>query len=361
MTNTDIQVIIPNLNRRFSGITSAIAAVVPHQQKSLNFASVGHKLPFSIQHLSWRQLLRLTKHNLPNGSPRVFHARRNIEMLAGLILKKILRRKLHLLFTSVAQRHHTRFTRFLYNRMDTVISTSPRSASFLKCPVAAIIPHGVDTTTYHPAPDRDKLWAETKLPGKHAIGIFGRVRPQKGLQEFVDALCQILPDHPDFTAVIIGETTPKFAPFVAQLKNKIKTAGLENRFQWLGKLPFSEIPAWFRRMTLVTAISHNEGFGLTCLEAMSSGVPVIGTTTGAFDLVIRNNTDGLVIPVKDTPALAAALTQLLSNPAQLQQMSLNARQRILTTFQIQQEATALTQLYFRLLDIPAPSIPSIGN
>ncbi|MDR2844876.1 MAG: glycosyltransferase family 4 protein, partial [Puniceicoccales bacterium] len=323
----EIEVILPNLNSRFSGVTAATVAVVPHQQAGVGLAQVGYPLALDIPRLSWWQLFKLTAKPLPSGRPRIFHTRRNIEMVAGLLLKHVFRRRLHLLFTSVAQRHHTWFTRFLYHRMDTVISPSPRSASFLRCPVKAIVPHGVDTVNYFPAEDRAKAWAEGGVSGKYGIGIFGRVRPQKGLQEFVDALCEVLPRHPDFTAIIVGETTPKFAAFVNRLKEKIRECGLESRFCWLGKLPFKDIPLWFRRVSLVAAVSHNEGFGLTCLEAMASGTPVIGTRTGAFDMVIRDGTDGLLVPCKDTAALAAAFERLLADPANLEVMGRAARQR----------------------------------
>lgn len=346
---SEVEVILPNLNARFSGVTAATVAVVPHQQSGVRLAQVGHPLPLDIPRLTWRQLFRLTGRPLPNGRPRIFHARRNIEMCAGLLLKHVFRRHLHLIFTSVAQRHHTRFTRFLYHRMDTVLSPSPRSASFLRRPVQAVIPHGVDTAVYHPAPDRARAWAEGGLSGKYGIGIFGRVRPQKGLQEFVDALCEVLPRHPDFTAVITGETTPKFAAFENRLKQKIRERGLENRFHWLGKLPFAEIPGWFQRVSLVAAISHNEGFGLTCLEAMASGAPVIGTQTGAFDLVIRDGVDGLVIPCRDTGALITAFDKLLGDSARLAEMGRAARQRVCDTFQIQQEAAGLNRLYAQIL------------
>lgn len=359
----EAEVILPNLNARFSGITATLSAVVPYQKDALKLAQAGHPLPLDIPHFSWAELFRLSAKPLPNGRPRVFHARRNIEMCAGLLLKKVLRRKLHLIFTSVAQRHHTRFTRFLYRRMDTVLSPSPRSASFLQVPVKAIIPHGVDTEVYHPAADRATAWAQTGLPGKYGIGIFGRVRPQKGLQEFVDALCQTLPRHPDFTAVIIGETTPKFVKFENQLKQKIRDCGLEDRFCWLGKLPFSEIPLWFRRMSLVTAISHNEGFGLTCLEAMASAVPVIGTQTGAFDMVIEEGVNGKIIPCADTPQLVRTLDALLVDPAKLAVMGESARQRVCEKFRIEQEAQALNRIYAEIigksLDARAGGTPEI--
>ncbi|MDR2337109.1 MAG: glycosyltransferase family 4 protein [Deltaproteobacteria bacterium] len=344
-SDEEIEVILPNLNRRFSGVTGAVSAVVPHQTQDICFAQVGYQIPINIPRLSWRQLFRLTAKPLADGRLRIFHTRRNIEMLTGLILKYILRRKIHLLHTSAAQRIHSAWTCFLFRQMDTLIATSPRTATFLPRTPDFIIPHGVNIDKYYPAQDRLSEWANSGAVGKYGIGIFGRVRPQKGVQEYVDALCEVLPRHPDFTAIIVGETTPQFLNFEISLKNKIKKLGLEKRFLWLGKLKLEEVPLWFRCVSIVAAVSRNEGFGLTCLEAMASGAAVVATMTGAFDTLIRDGVDGFIIPCNDTTALAAALEKLLAAPEMTAQMGKAARQRVCDHYTIQKEAAAITKAY----------------
>ena len=345
----EIEIIIPNLNPRYSGVTAAAAAVIPHQAKEFNFAQTGYALSPDIPFLGLRDLLQLTSQPLSGGRMRVFHARRNIEMLAGLALRDILRRKLHLVFTSAAQRRHSAWTRFLYRRMDTLISTSQRSASFLLRPVNAIVPHGVDTEIFSPIKDRARAWVESGAPGRYGVGIFGRVRPQKGVEEFVNALCMILPRYPDFTAVVTGETTTQFASFEAGLRRRIREQGLENRFLWLGKLPLEDVRKWFQRVSLVAAVSRNEGFGLTCLEAMASGAAVVATQTGAFDMIIRDGVDGLIVPRNDTAALAEAFNGLFASPDSLIRMGAAARQRVCESFSIKREAEGLNAVYRNII------------
>ncbi len=345
----ETQIIIPNLNPRFSGITSTILAVVPEQQKSMNFISVGYKLSEQIPHCSWLDFFRLTSKPLENGAYRIFHCRRNIDMCYGLILKYIFRRKIQLLFTSTAQRFHKRFTRFLYNNVDHLITTSNRAGSFLKRPVEAVIPHGVNVEIYYPTLEKAKERTELNLTNKYSIGIFGRVRESKGLNEFVEALCQVLPKFPEYNAVIVGETTPKFIPFEKKLKEMIDKNNLNNRFQWLGKVSFSNIPKLFRAMDLVCAVSRNEGFGLTCLEAMASGVPVIATQTGGFEMVIQKGLDGEIIPCQDTEALVQKLEMLLKNPEKLLEMGLVARENICKNFTISKEANKINDFYKKIL------------
>ncbi|MDR1727818.1 MAG: glycosyltransferase family 4 protein [Acidobacteriota bacterium] len=349
----EIEVVIPNFNHRFSGVTAAAAAVVPHQAKDFGFAQIsrplGAALGIDVPSIGWGELLRLTARPLPDGRWRIFHARRNVEMLVGLLLRRAFRRKLLLVFTSVAQRRHSAWTRFLYSRMDALVSTSPRSASFLSRPVAAIVPHGVDTDAYRPSGDRGREWAGCGAPGRRGVGIFGRVRPQKGVEEFVDALCEVLPRHPDVTAVLTGEVTPEHRAFEARLKGKIRGRGLEGRFLWLGKVPAGEVRAWLRRVSLAVAVPRNEGFGLTALEAMSSGTPVVATRTGAFDLLVRDGVDGILIPCAPSgevvEALRDACERLLSSPGTLERMGAAARRRACESFSIQREAEGLNAVY----------------
>src|SRR5207247_1242283 len=82
-------------------------------------------------------------------------------------------------------------------------------------------PHGVNIDVFSPPANRTATWNDRGLPGKYGIGVFGRVRPQKGTEEVVDAMIQVLPHRPDWTAVIIGETTPEFRTFQQRLRTKI--------------------------------------------------------------------------------------------------------------------------------------------
>jgi len=342
------EVIIPNLNRRFSGITSTILQVVPHQRRVLRMATVGYPLACDLPRLGWSELIRATRRAPSNRASVVFHARRNIEMLAGLVLKRLLGCRLHLVFTSTAQRRLSAWTHFLSGQMDTLVSTSPRAASFMRRPPEAIIPHGVNVAAYQPAPDRRQAWREGGLPGERGIGIFGRVRPQKGSRDFVEALCEVLPHHPGWTAVIIGQITPNHQAFARELKHHIRACGLEERFCWLGQVPFEEIPRWFRRMSLVVCASHNEGFGLTCLEAMASGVPVVATRAGAWDVIVREGVEGYLAEPANRASLAAAIARALRE-GNLEAMGLAARQRVLAEYTSEKEAAALVALYRRCL------------
>jgi glycosyltransferase involved in cell wall biosynthesis len=96
--------------------------------------------------------------------------------------------------------------------------------------------HGVDTDRYAPPADRAAAFAQSGLPGRYAIGCFGRVRAQKGSDVFVEAMCRLLPRYPDFTAVMVGAITPEQQGFANDLKKRIEAAGLQSRIVITGEL-----------------------------------------------------------------------------------------------------------------------------
>ena len=227
---SDLQLIVPNLHRRYSGVTATNRMVAPKLATMYRAAWLGPHAPDGIARMGFADLLKLWRRR----TPLIWHARRNDEMIAGLLLRA-LGWPLKLVFTSAAQRHHKRLTRWLIRQMDAVIATSELSASFLKRE-ATVVMHGVDTDRYAPPADRAAAFAEAKLPGRYAIGCFGRVRAQKGTDVFVEAMCRLLPRYPDFTAIIVGAVVPEQQGFANGLKQQIEAAGLQSRIVITGEL-----------------------------------------------------------------------------------------------------------------------------
>jgi mannosyltransferase len=268
-------------------------------------------------------------------------------MIAGVLLKWF-GWPLKLVFTSAAQRHHSWLTRWLIRRMDAVIATSDLSASYLKRE-AIVIPHGVDTDRYAPPADRATAFAEAGLPGRYAIGCFGRVRAQKGTDVFVDAMCRLLPRYPDFTAVIVGAITLDQTSFANDLKKRIEAAGLSSCIVMTGELPIEELPRWYQRLMIYAFTSRNEGFGLTLLEAMSSGAALVASRAGAAELVVEDGVSGVLTPLGNVDALVTALEPLLRDPAAAAAMGERARARVIAEFSLDAEANKIAEVYRALV------------
>lgn len=333
------------LGRRFSGINASMIAVMPELSRHIRIAALGFHIPEGIPRIRFRPFLRHCR----RGPWRIWHARRNIDMLAGLVLRHLLGFRLILVFTSAAQRRHSWITRFYYRRMDGLIATSEKAASYLTR-AADVVRHGVDSGRFAPPDDRDASWARRGLPGRYGIGVFGRIRPRKGTEEFVRAMLRVLPERPGWTAVLVGQTTEEFRPFEHRLRGILAEAGLSHRVHFLGfrKDP-AEIPEWYRSVSLVVCPSRTEGFGLTCLEAMSSGCPVVATSAGAWPEVITEGRDGYVVPCRDPEALAEAVLRITGDPERLAEMGRNAREKVASGFRIEDEARGILEAYRRHL------------
>jgi mannosyltransferase len=338
-----LQLIVPNMHRRYSGVTATNRMVAPRLAKLFRAAWLGSDAPDGIARMNGTDLLKCWRHS----TPLIWHARRNDEMIFGGLLKA-LGWPLKLVFTSAAQRHHRWLTRWLIRRMDAVIATSAISASYLKGE-ATVIPHGVDTDRYAPPSNRAVTFAEAGLPGRYAIGCFGRVRAQKGTDVFVDAMCRLLPRYPDFTAVIVGAITVDQTAFANDLKKRIEAAGLSSRILMTGELPIEELPRWYRRLTIYAFTSRNEGFGLTLLEAMASGAALVASRAGAAELVVEDGVTGMLTPPGEVDALVAALEPLLRDPAAAAAMGERARARVTAEFSLDAEANRIAEVYRTLV------------
>jgi mannosyltransferase len=345
---SDVEVVIPNFNTRYSGVTSTLIALMPAHASSIGVATIGNDVASSARRLGWRDIL-LHGWTPPRAhAARIWHSRRNNEMICGIILKWFLRQPWRLVFTRAGLRRPTRLTRFLLRRQDALIATSPEAAAYLDLP-CSVIRHGVDLRRYAPAADRAQAWAAAGLPARYGIGIFGRVRFQKGTDQFVAAMLKLLPARPDWMAVIIGLAKPEDAAFVDALRQDIAAAGLSHRILFLGQRPTEEIPLWYRRLSIVVAPPRWEGFGLVPLEAMASGTPVVATRAGAHAALIQDGVTGRLVPADDAAGLTEAVGELMAmSEAERDAMGRAGRTHVESRFSVSGEARSIEAVYARL-------------
>jgi len=336
-----IEVIAPNFKRRLSGVTSTIIQLVPVQAQTLGIVTLGPGLPDGLPKMRLRQLPALFRRPA-SGRLRIWHARRNIEMIAGIFLRDILRAPLRLVFTSAAQRHHKPFTKRLIRRMDGVIATSERSARYLEVPHTVVM-HGIDLDSFHPPSSPGDNFSASGLPGRYAVGCCGRIRHQKGTDLFVEAMIALLPRFPEWTAIITGRVTAEHRAFGEELKKRVSEAGLSDRIFFLGEVP--DIKIWYRRLSLYVAPSRNEGFGLTPLEAMASATAVVASDAGAYSEMVVEGETGAVVPAGDSSALTEAIGRYLADPSLAAAHGENGLQVVRSKFRLEREARGIEHVY----------------
>jgi len=354
----DPEVIVTNLHRRYTGVSGTINALLPAQSRMLRIGFVGTDLPGArlaesansenFVRLSLWQAIKLSRKKLADGRYRIWHVRRDPEMIIGVFLRDVLQFPIRLAFTSAAKHRHSWFPRWLISRMDAVIATTPEAAAFVPNTTRVVF-HGASLDRFAPPEDKRSAWQQSGLPGKYGIGTFGRIRPSKGTDIYVDALIQVLPDFPDYTAIICGLAQSSEQAFKQAMVDNISANNLSGRIIFLGDLPLEDIPTWYRNVTLMVACPRYEPFGITPLEAMASGCAVIASRTGAFEHIVEPEQTGLLIPTDDVEALASALRALMSDPDKAIAMGERGRERVSANFSIEQEAAGIKDVY-TLLD-----------
>ena len=183
----------------------------------------------------------------------------------------------------------------------------------------AVVYNGTDAETFRPLP-REK---ETDL-------IFvGRTEDRKkGIPYLLDALAKT-PEQ--VTLKIVDGRIPKDG----LVPRKIAELGLEKRVVLVERmLTVEELVEQYSTARIALVPSFFEGFGFPASEAMACGLPVIATSGGALPEVVGTTGEtGRVVPFRDPPALAAAITELCSLPHErLAEMGLAARRRVLRVF-----------------------------
>jgi mannosyltransferase len=352
------EVIVTCMKKRLSGVTTTITNLLPVQARMHRLGYVGPEIPgvqeagqsSSFQHLSFWQAVRASLKptgNMNTGGRRmIWHVRRDHEQVIVLLLRLLL--PIRIVFTSAATRQHGGFTLWLIRQMDAVIATTPMAASMIESARPKhlrVIPHGVNTQEFTPPQSKAQLWQEAGLPGRYGVGIFGRVRHQKGIHIFVPAMIRVMQQHPGAVAVICGLCKSEDEAYKQALVEQIAQAGLMDRFLWLGMVPNEEVLQWYRRVSITVACPLNEGFGLTPIEGMACGSAVVASRTGAFEEIVVEDETGHLVPTDDVDALAVALGKLMSDEARMAQMGSAGRLRVEQHYSIEAEARRIGEVY----------------
>lgn len=339
------ELFVTNYNRHFTGVSATTANVVRQQMAQYDMALVGQPLPGCPAPLARADAHRAS-FVVPADRPfAIWHVRRNPEMRSAIWLRDVRRAPIKIVFTSAAQRLHSAYPRWLISRMDAVIATTQTAADYVPH-VHAVVPHGVDTDVFCPAPDRAAAWVKLGYGGTQGIATVGRIRPEKGTDVFVDAMLRLLPKRPGATALVVGRAGGKHQGFLQGLKDKVAAAGLGGRLLFVGEFPATDLPQLMRALSLVVQLPRYEGYGMVPLEGLASGVPFVGSDAGYYHSFSAQGRVGTVVPLNAAAAYAAAETWLsLADPAKLAEV---ARDIAETHFSAKAEADGIGAVYDRL-------------
>lgn len=166
------------------------------------------------------------------------------------------------------------------------------------------IPNGCDATIFHPR-DRSDARAALGIDADAELVIYvGRLVPEKGLRELLDAMATLAPQRPKLQLALVGE-----GPMRAELDAKV-AADPTLRVHLPGAQGPHEVARWMAASDLVTLPSYSEGHPNVLVEALACGRPVVATPVGGIPEVVDADC-GLLVAARDPVALAAGLRDAL--------------------------------------------------
>ncbi|MCR4404989.1 MAG: glycosyltransferase family 4 protein [Candidatus Acetothermia bacterium] len=212
------------------------------------------------------------------------------------------------------------------------------------------IGNGVDTQAFTISP-KPSLRTELGLdPEDKVIGFIGRLVGEKGVEELLEALGQVIEEIPRAKLLVVGDTleSDRDRRATERLQQLIRRNNLEDRIKFTG---FREdIPGLLSIMDLFVLPSHREGMPRTILEAMAAGKPVVTTNIRGCREEVVGGVTGLLVPVKDPEALAQAIIRVLSDENLARRMGQAGRKRAVEEFDERFVLERQIKVYQRLVE-----------
>jgi glycosyltransferase involved in cell wall biosynthesis len=176
--------------------------------------------------------------------------------------------------------------------------------------------------------------------GPNMIFACRQLFPRKGIRFLVEAAAKLKARFPDLKVVVAGDGFER--PDLIALAERL---GIARDVTFLGWVPNSELPPYYRAAALSVIPSLEEGFGIPAAEAMGCETAVVASDAGGLPEVVEHGVTGLIVPRGDANALAEAIGELLADPARRARMGRAGRERALRLFDWDRTAEQFEQIY----------------
>jgi len=195
-----------------------------------------------------------------------------------------------------------------------------------------LLPNGVEV------PEELPPWCP-----KPVIGIVARLVPSKGVDVFLRGIQLLRPEVPDLRAVVIGD-----GPAKLQLQALSRELGLTSVVSFLGHC--DDVSSQLNKIAVFVLPTRSEGLGISVMEAMSQGVPVVVTAVGGVPELVQHNITGLLIRPDDYGSIARYVRQILGDRDKAEIMRRAAYSYMSSNYSLNTMLKGTHGLYRRVLD-----------
>jgi len=175
------------------------------------------------------------------------------------------------------------------------------------------------------------------------IGIVARLVPIKGHQYFLEAAAQVTKVYPTAKFLIIGDGELR-----RQLEDHVKRSGMQENTIFSGFR--KDLTKIYADLDIVVLSSLNEGLPVTVIEALAAAKPVVATDVGGTGDLIEDKITGLLVPPRNSKALAEGILYLLSNPEEGIRMGKNGQRKVYPALNYTRLVEDIEKLYIELLN-----------
>lgn len=238
---------------------------------------------------------------------------------------------------------HRSMLKFVLERATTVFSTSnfmaERTKRYTNTPIS-VTPFGIDCDIFSPC--------NKTLSNTLTLGMVKNLEKWYGIETAIETLAYLktLESPYQFKLLLVGEGSMK-----SFFQDLVKNLNLENCVEFVGKVPYSEVHKYHKKIDIYLGIStyNDESFGVSLLEAQACGTPVIATKMGGLPEVVLENKTGIFVEPKNPFQTADAIMKIISSPEIYSDFSGSAREFVLQQYSIEKTTSIMFGLYNEVL------------
>jgi len=210
-------------------------------------------------------------------------------------------------------------------------------------PKITVIYNGLNPEIFQGAGRASGRWREKAgfNPGIPLVAIVGRLHPVKGHRYFLRAAAEILKERTDVHFLVVG-----CGPERDRLEEYTRRLNIAGHVTFTGFI--ADVSELMPDLNLLIVPSLWEGFGLTALEAMAVGVPVVATSVGGLPEIVEHGTTGLLVPPADEAGLTRGIAWMLDHPQEAVEMAAAAKAVVEEKFTASAMARKTEAVYRRL-------------
>jgi glycosyltransferase involved in cell wall biosynthesis len=194
---------------------------------------------------------------------------------------------------------------------------------------------GIDLSVFRPIPDLEKEWD---------LAFMGRLESMKSVDLFPEMLAILKSKFPNLRMMMTGEGSLKDWLF-----NEFDKKGVSSMVDYQGVVETGEVPVLINKSRVFLYPSRREPFGLSIVEAMACGVPVVTTDVFGPKEIVTHNYDGVAVPPDDVEALTAGVEMVLSDDELSTRLRQNALKSVQDKYDIKKHAKQLVEIYEEMI------------